>query len=275
MSSNLLHPGGGVTLEELASRISALESADNRYALRGGSAVTYDSSGRIASLTATYITAGTLDASLITVTNLSASSITSGILDATNVSVIHIDASNISTGSLSANRIDSASITGAKLVANTITASQIAAGAITTSELAAGAVTAAKITAGTITATELASNSVTAAKINVSTLSAIVADLGTVTAGIFNGSKVNIGASYTEPFNVYGTWIDTSGNMYIQGTQVNMANADLINVDRLHFVTRSNSTTAGSMWYYDAGGSNYYFRSRNGSWNGQFDQTGF
>jgi len=59
----------------------------------------------IADLSATKLTAGTIDASVITVSN--------------------INAGNISTGVLNADRIQAASITGAKLVAGTIEQSQV------------------------------------------------------------------------------------------------------------------------------------------------------
>jgi len=46
-------------------------------------------------------------------------------------------------------------------------------------------------------------------------------------------------------------------------------------LDFLHFNTSGNKTSSGEFWYYDAGSGNYFWRSRNGSWNGQFDQSAF
>jgi len=52
------------------------------------------------------ITTGTIDASLVTVSNISASNISTGTLDASTVTVTNLDADNISTGTLNADRIN-------------------------------------------------------------------------------------------------------------------------------------------------------------------------
>ncbi len=176
----MLHPDTGkITIEQLEKRINALESSDNRYAQRGGSAITYDSTGRIQYINATYINAGTIDASVVTVSN--------------------INASNISTGTLSANRIGAGSITGSKIASDTIEAGNIAAGAITASEIATNAVTADKINAGAVTAT----------KISVSDLSAISAAFTNTTTGniqsnqgFFGGSLVSGGSPRSSSYDL-------------------------------------------------------------------------
>ena len=116
----------------------------------------------IADLSATKLTAGTIDASVITVSNL--------------------NAGNISTGSLAADRIAAATITGAKLVAGTIEAVSIAANTITGAKLAVGTIEAVSIAAGTITGAKIAAGTITASNIAVATITADQIAAGTITA---------------------------------------------------------------------------------------------
>ena len=116
----------------------------------------------IADLSATKLTAGTIDASVITVSNL--------------------NAGNISTGSLAADRIAAATITGAKLVAGTIEAVSIAAGTITGAKLAVGTIEAVSIAAGTITGAKIAAGTITASNIAAATITATQIAGGTITA---------------------------------------------------------------------------------------------
>ena len=114
-----------------------------------GTAVTLGNNA-LASISANKITAGTIDASVITVSN--------------------INAGNISTGTLNADRIASASITGTKIAAGTITASNIATATITATQIAAGTITASNIATGTITATQIAAGTITTDKLVAGTL---------------------------------------------------------------------------------------------------------
>lgn len=92
-----------------------------------GTAVTLGNNA-LASISANKITAGTIDASVITVSN--------------------INAGNISTGTLSAARIASNSIDASKIVAGSITATQISS-----SYVYAGTIAAGNITTGTLSST--------------------------------------------------------------------------------------------------------------------------
>jgi hypothetical protein len=116
----------------------------------------------LASLSANKLTAGTIDASVITVSNL--------------------NAGNISTGVLNADRIQAASITGAKLVAGTIEAVSIAANTITGAKLAVGTIEAVSIAAGTITGAKIAADTITASNIATATITADQIAVGTITA---------------------------------------------------------------------------------------------
>lgn len=82
------------------------------------------------SLSASTISGGTLNANLMTVSNLSASSINTGTLNASIVAVTNLNASNITTGFLSADRIsggtiDASNISGVSISGVTITGSTI------------------------------------------------------------------------------------------------------------------------------------------------------
>ena len=70
---------------------------------------------------ADFITAGTLDASLVNVENLSADSITSGTLDASQITVTNLNADNITTGMINGQRIENYTITGNKIGTGQIT----------------------------------------------------------------------------------------------------------------------------------------------------------
>ncbi len=130
------------------------------------------------------IKSGTLDASLITVTNLNAGSITVGTLSASIISggtlncslitVANLSASVITTGTfLSPNdRFSDSSLSGVKISGNTI---------------AAG-----KIVANSINSDQIQASGITADRLNVTTLSAITANCGTLTAGTINADTVTV-----------------------------------------------------------------------------------
>lgn len=114
--------------------------------------------------------------------NLSANKITSGSIDASVITVSNLNAGNISTGTLSADRIAAASITGAKIAAATITASNIVTGTITASQIAASTITGSLIAAATITSSNIASNTITASNIASATITSTEIAAGTITA---------------------------------------------------------------------------------------------
>jgi hypothetical protein len=81
----------------------------------------------LASLSATKLTAGTIDASVITVSNINAGNISTGTLAA----------ARIATGSLNADKITSGTITATQISSSYVYAGTIAAGNITTGTLSA------------------------------------------------------------------------------------------------------------------------------------------
>ena len=136
----------------------------------------------IASLSATKLTAGTIDASVITVSNINAGNISTGFLAAARIEAATItgaklvagtiESAQIATGTIQAVNIAAATITGAKIAATTITASNIATATITADQIAGATITAAEIAADTITAAEIAANSITVDRLTAGTLTA-------------------------------------------------------------------------------------------------------
>ncbi|WP_187360862.1 tail fiber domain-containing protein [Parvimonas micra] len=89
----------------------------------------------IQSMTANKLTAGTIDANVITVKNINASNIVTGTLDASKATVTNIDASKITTGTLSAARIAAGSIDASKLNVSTLSALSANLGNVTSGNI--------------------------------------------------------------------------------------------------------------------------------------------
>ncbi|APB37987.1 hypothetical protein [Heyndrickxia coagulans] len=85
----------------------------------------------IQSMTANKLTAGTIDANVITVKNINASNIVTGTLDASKATVTNIDASKITTGTLNAARIAAGSIDASKLNVSSLSALSANLGSVT------------------------------------------------------------------------------------------------------------------------------------------------
>ncbi len=131
---------------------------------------------KIVGLTASKITAGTLDAADVNVINLKADNITAGTLNGkvvpqlgtdkiqdgavSGVKIVNgaVNTDKISDGAVTAAKIVSSAVTTDKLAANAVTANKILAGAITTDKLSANAVTTDKLAAQSVTANKLASD---------------------------------------------------------------------------------------------------------------------
>jgi hypothetical protein len=126
----------------------------------------------IADLSATKLTAGTIDASVITVSNINAGNISTGSLAADRISANSITGGKLAVGTIEAVSIAAGTITGSKIAAGTIVASNIATATITADQIAGGTITAAEIAAETITAAEIAADSITVDRLTAGTLTA-------------------------------------------------------------------------------------------------------
>jgi hypothetical protein len=154
---------------------------DNKFYRYTGGAFSAFSLGNnaIADLSATKLTAGTIDASVITVSN--------------------INAGNISTGSLASGRIAAETIIASQIATGTITATQIAAGTITATNISSRTITADRIALFTITADEIDAETITAAEIKADSITVDRLTAGTLTAFTLRTSsgarRVTISAS--------------------------------------------------------------------------------
>ena len=135
---------------------------DNRIYRYDGSSFVANTLGNnaLASISANKITAGTIDASVITVSNINAGNISTGTLAAARIATGSLDANKLTAGTILASNIATATITATQIAAGTITASNIATGTITATQIAAGTITVDKLSAGTLTGFTIQTNSV-------------------------------------------------------------------------------------------------------------------
>jgi len=167
----------------------------------------------IASLSATKLTAGTIDASVITVSNINAGNISAGFLAAARIEAATItgaklvagtiESAQIATGTIQAVNIAAATITGAKIAATTITAGNIATATITADQIAGATITAAEIAADTITAAEIAANSITVDRLTAGTLTAFTLRTSSGTRRVTVSASTN-SISFTESSTTVG-----------------------------------------------------------------------
>jgi hypothetical protein len=121
---------------------------DNRIYRWNGSSWVANNLGNnaIQSLSANKITAGTIDASVITVSNIDAGNITAG-----TIASSRIIASSIAAGVIDASKITAGTLGAAVVYAGTVAAGNITAGTLSASVVYAGTINADNITSGTLT----------------------------------------------------------------------------------------------------------------------------
>lgn len=133
------------------------------------------------SMSADRIVGGTLDFKNVTVANLSAGSIVSGTLDASKVSVINLNASNINTGSLNAGLIKVGSMSADRIVGGTLDFKNIGV-----SNLSAGS-----IVSGTLDAAKVSVINLNASNIKTGTLDASLIKAGSMSADRISGGTID------------------------------------------------------------------------------------
>lgn len=84
----------------------------------------------------------------------------------------------------------------------------------------------------------------------------------------YNYFTVSSSQIYSGVGHEFGDWTQFDADLNVNDNMI-------YGIKYLRFNTASNSSTSGTMWFYNGGGSNRYFRGRMDSWNGQFDMTGF
>lgn len=142
------------------------------------------------SMSADRIVGGTLDFKNIAVSNLSAGSIVSGTLDAAKVSVINLNASNINTG--------------------TLDASLIKAGAMSADRISGGTIDFSKVDAASLSADKITSGTLDAGNVNVINLNA-----DNITSGTINGQNLKINLNTGEILFQKGKIASTNGLLNI------------------------------------------------------------
>ena len=98
----------------------------------------------------TYITAGEIDATKVTVKNLDASKITSGSINASVISVTNLNASNITSGTLDASVVSVTNLNASNITSGSINASVIGVTNLNASNITAGTLSADRIKGGTL-----------------------------------------------------------------------------------------------------------------------------
>lgn len=142
------------------------------------------------SMSADRIVGGTLDFKNIAVSNLSAGSIVSGTLDAAKVSVINLNASDIKTG--------------------TLDASLIKAGAMSADRISGGTLDFSKVNAASLSADKIMSGTLDAGNVNVINLNA-----DNITSGTINGQNLKINLNTGEILFQKGKIASTNGLLNI------------------------------------------------------------
>lgn len=115
---------------------------------------------KVGSMSADRIVGGTLDFKNIAVSNLSAGSIVSGTLDAAKVSVINLNASNIKAGTLDASLIKAGSMSADRISGGTIDFSKVNAASLSADKITTGALDAGKVNVINLNANNIASGTI-------------------------------------------------------------------------------------------------------------------
>ena len=179
ITTEKLH-AGAVTADKIAANTITADSGIIADSAIGTTQIADGSitDAKIVSLTASKITAGTIDADKVNVVNLVADNITTGTINGKVIPELGGD--KIAAGAISGVKVINGAISENKIAEGAVTAAKIVSSAITTDKLAANAVTANKILAGAITTDKLDANAVTADKIKAYTITAnkLASDVG-------------------------------------------------------------------------------------------------
>lgn len=138
------------------------------------------------SMSADRIVGGTLDFKNVAVANLLADSIVSGTLDASKVAVINLNASNINTGSLNAGLIKVGSMSADRIVGGTLNFKNIAVSNLSAGNIVSGILDAAKVSVINLNASNIKTGTLDASLIKAGAMSA-----DRISGGTLDFSKVN------------------------------------------------------------------------------------
>jgi len=157
----------------------------------------------VTNVNASNINTGTLNAGVVSVTNLNASNINTGTLDASTVSVTNLDADNISTGTLSADNIQIDNVTLDTSGGNLI----VKSGGVDTTQIAANAVSGIQVDFNSSTSATTVTNNLSSGY----NLANRKADILIATEGgpvdIFAAFEFAASAFYTNQYTGIQMWI--------------------------------------------------------------------
>lgn len=136
------------------------------------------------SMSADRIVGGTLDFKNVTVANLSAGSIVSGTLDFKNIAVSNLSAGSIVSGTLDAAKVSVINLNASNIKTGTLDASLIKAGAMSADRISGGTLDFSKVNAASLSADKITSGTLNAGKVNVINLNA-----NNITSGTIKGQN--------------------------------------------------------------------------------------
>lgn len=169
----------------------------------------------IINLTASKLTAGTIDASEISVINLDASNINTGTLDASLIKAGSMSADRIVGGTLDFKNVAVANLSAGSIVSGTLDAAKVAVINLNASNIKTGTLDASLIKAGSMSADRISGGTIDFSKVNAASLSADQITSGTLDAG--NVNVINLNAD-----NI------TSGTINGQNLKINLNTGEIL-----------------------------------------------
>lgn len=198
----------------------------------------------IINLTASKLTAGTIDASEISVVNLDASNINTGTLNASLIKAGSMSADRIVGGTLDFKNIGVSNLSAGSIVSGTLDAAKVSVINLNASNIKTGTLDASLIKAGSMSADRISGGTIDFSTVNAASLSADKITSGTLNAGKVN--VINLNADNITSGTIKGTNLGinlNSGEVSFQHGRIhNSNNAVDIDLDNAYISTASDDT---------------------------------
>lgn len=198
----------------------------------------------IINLTASKLTAGTIDASEISVVNLDASNINTGTLNASLIKAGSMSADRIVGGTLDFKNIAVSNLSAGSIVSGTLDAAKVSVINLNASNIKTGTLDASLIKAGAMSADRISGGTIDFSKVDAASLSADKITSGTLDAG--NVNIINLNANNITSGTIKGTNLGinlNSGEVGFQHGRIhNSTNAVDIDLDNAYVSTASDDT---------------------------------
>lgn len=198
----------------------------------------------IINLTASKLTAGTIDASKISVVNLNASNINTGTLNAGLIKAGSMSADRIVGGTLDFKNVAVSNLSAGSIVSGTLDAAKVSVINLNASNIKTGTLDASLIKAGSMSADRISGGTIDFSKVNAASLSADKITSGTLDAG--NVNIINMNANNITSGTIKGTNLGinlNSGEVGFQHGRIhNSTNAVDIDLNNAYISTASKDT---------------------------------